>query len=133
MQRRKFITGLAATAGLILTAVPEVHALSWTYLGTRRVNLLLDRDRIHVGVSSGLYEKIRLKVRGNGLFVLDVKVVYSNGASDHIPVRFFIPQGGYTRAMDLRGGSRHIRYVQLTYTKPINGNGRTWVDLWGRS
>lgn len=132
MLRRTFLGGLllaAATPALVTT---QAQAATWVYLGSRRVNGLLDFDRIHVGASRGLFDKIRLKVVGNHLMIYDLDVRYANGANDDIPVRTLIPQGGMTRVIDLRANNRFIRNVRFTYGKFPNGNGPTYVELYGR-
>lgn len=131
MDRRIFLLGIAATP--IALALPETaEAAQWVKLGTRRVNGAVDVDRIQVGQGAGTFRSLRVRVRGNALRLFDLTVRYGNGQEDHIPVRALIPQGGQTRALDLAGGNRFIRYVQFTYGRIPNGQGPTFVDLFGR-
>ena len=132
MLRRNFLAGAAAAAGLALTTLPAVAARNWTRLGTRLVNWGLDHDTIPGGMLRAPFNHLYFKVSGNALYMLDLDVTYSNGAPDHIPVRFLIPQGGQSRIIDLRGGSRFIRRVDFTYSRPPNGRGAAIVELWGR-
>lgn len=131
MDRRSVIAGLAlaATGSLFAT---RAEAATWYLLGTRRVNGLVDFDRINVGAGAGVFDKIRLKVTGNDLMIYDLDVRYGNGVRDDIPVRLLIPQGGTTRAIDLRHHDRFIRNVRFTYGKLPNGSGPTYVTLLGR-
>jgi hypothetical protein len=131
MERRNFITGLA---GLVLSgaAASKAEAATWVFLGKRKVNGLIDHDTIAVGAGAGTFDKIRLKVTGNDLMILDLDVKYGNGRHDDIPVRLLIPQGGTTRVLDLRYTNRFIAHVDFTYGKFPNGRGTTWVELWGR-
>ena len=131
MLRRTFLTGVAAIAASSIAAT-ESHADTWFYLGKSKVNGLVDFDQINVGASKGRFDKIRLKVTGNDLMIYDLKVRYGNGADDDLRVRLLIPQGGYTRAIDLRANNRFIRHVRFTYGKFANGQGATWVELYGR-
>ena len=132
MQRRNFMIGMAGVLATAATAgVAEAFPV-WVFLGSKRVGLFVDHDTIHVGPSLR-FRKIKLQVTGNGLVLYDLKVVYHNGGVDHIPVRWHIPQGGGTRVIDLRGGDRFIRNVQLLYGKLPNGRGRTHVQLFGRT
>lgn len=133
MLRRTFLSGLVLTAAAPALVTTEAEAAgAWEFLGERRVRPILDVDRINVGAGKGVFEKIKLKVRGNDLMILDLDVRYGNGANDDIPVRLLIPQGGETRTIDLRANNRFIRYVQFTYGKFVNGRGGTYVELWGR-
>jgi hypothetical protein len=109
----------------------EAQAASWVLLGRRQVNGGVDVDQINVGRGAGVFSRIRLKVTGNDLMIYDLDVRYGNGANDDIPVRLLIPQGGQTRAIDLRANNRFIRHVRFTYGKFANGRGATHVELWG--
>ncbi len=131
MDRRTFLLGMAATP--VVLALPETaEAAQWVKLGTSRVNGAVDVDRIQVGQGAGMFRSLRVRVRGNALRLFDLSVRYGNGKEDHIPVRALIPQGGQTRVLDLAGGNRFIRYVQFTYGRIPNGQGPTFVDLFGR-
>lgn len=131
MDRRSFIIGVGAVAAFGLAAT-EAEAATWVYLGREKVSGLIDHDVINVGPGRGVFSKIKLRVTGNSLLLYDLKVQYGNGAVDDLPVRKFIPQGGYTRDIDLRRNVRFIRNVQFTYGKFFNGRGATYVELWGR-
>lgn len=135
MNRRSFITGLAAVAVspvLSLPATAAVNVIAWRKLGTKRVSWFIDNDTFYVGRSRGAFRKILLKVRGNGLQLLSLRVVFANGGTQNVPVRRFIPPGGQTRQIDLNGGARFIQQVQLVYRRPVF-LGLTSVELWGRN
>lgn len=131
MERRSVLVGLGAVAlgGLVSTSA---EAATWYLLGKRQVDGLLDRDRIAVGAGAGTFDKIKLRVTGNDLMIYDLDVRYGNGARDDLQVRLLIPQGGYTRNIDLRLNNRFIRHVDFTYGKFVNGRGSTWVELYGQ-
>jgi hypothetical protein len=131
MLRRTFLGGLVVAAAVPMLMTSEAQAASWRFLGKRRVQPYLDYDEIPVGASQGTFTKIRLKVTGNDLMIYDLDVRYGNGVNDDIPVRLVIPQGGQTRAIDLRANRRFIRNVRFKYGKPVNGRGATWVELYG--
>jgi len=131
MERRSFLLGIG-TAALTGFASPPASAATWYLLGKRKVDGLLDHDRISVGAGAGTFDRIKLRVTGNDLMIYDLDVRYGNGAHDDIPVRLLIPQGGYTRNLDLRFSNRFIRHVDFTYGKFTNGRGATWVELYGR-
>lgn len=134
MDRRQFLSGIAmmAAAGPLLSSTSAEAAPAWVYLGRRRVNGLLDRDRIAVGAGAGRFTAIRLRVTGNSLLLYDLIVRYGNGNPDNLRVRTLIRQGGTTRAIDLKANRRFIRDVSFTYGKLPNGRGPTYVELWGR-
>lgn len=130
MDRRSFLLGAAGLATAAF-ATTEAEAALPVFLGRRKVDPFLDRDRIQVGAGAGLFRKIQFRVTGNDAYIFDVNVRYSNGGFDDIPTRFQIPQGGYSRKIDLRNNRRHIRYVSFFYGKLRNGRGATYVELWG--
>ena len=133
MQRRKFIAGAAGVLAVALTTAPSLANSNWTYLGSKKVNWFVDHDTIHVGLFRGTFDNILVKVRGNDLFMYKLKVNYRNGSSQVIPLRVHFNQGTRSRVIHLAGSNnRFIRNVEMTYGKPFNGNGPTWVDILGR-
>lgn len=131
MDRRTFLIGASSLAGAAF--VPDsADAAVWRHLGTTRVGFFIDRDTIHVGGAAGRFDKIRFRVRGNAIWMYDLDVRYGNGTHDDIPTRFRVPQGGYSRVIDLRGGDRFLRSVSFLYRRAVNGRGPAYVELWGR-
>jgi hypothetical protein len=84
-----------------------------------------------VGRREGRFKAIRLLARGNDVEMLDLSVVYSNGAPDDIPVRSLIRQGTRTRPLDLRGWERAIRKIDMVYAKRLNFRGQATVCVEG--
>jgi hypothetical protein len=99
----------------------------WEELGCQSVGLLGDRDVIRVGRREGRFKAVKLKVSGNDVNILDLKVVYANGDPDDIQVRSQIRQGGETRPLDLRGRERSIDRIELIYRAKPNFKGRARV------
>jgi hypothetical protein len=127
-----------ATIALFLLAVTlsavsaDARNNGWDLLGKRSVQLYGDHDVIPVTAARGDFRRIFLRMRGNGLFMNTMTVTYANGAPDRIPITYYIPEGGQTRAIDLRGYDRFIRRVDLSYRRVPNNRGRAVVELWGR-
>jgi hypothetical protein len=104
----------------------------WVELGCKQVSFLgADRDTIRVGRSEGRFKAIRLGARGNDVEMLDLKVIYANGAPDDIPVRALIREGTRTRPLDLRGRDRSIRQINMMYQKGLNFRGFATVCVEG--
>ena len=129
ISRRFFIAGTLALAGTAYA--PAAFARDWDLLGERTVMLRNDHDVIPVTATRGGFRKIKLRVRENGIFVQRVVVTYANGRDDDLPVRAFIPKGGETRELDLRGDDRLMRAVRLEYRSQVNGKGRATVRVHG--
>jgi hypothetical protein len=65
--------------------------------------------------------------------MLNMHVVYENGAFDNMDLRFNIPAGGESRVLDLNGGSRRIGKVEFWYRSQrpsFKGKAKIW--LWGQ-
>jgi hypothetical protein len=104
----------------------------WVDLGCKEVNFLgTDRDVMHVGRREGRFKAIRLEARGNDVEMLDLKVIYANGAPDDIRVRSLIRQGTRTGRLDLRGRQRSIHRIEMVYRKPLNFRGKATVCVEG--
>jgi hypothetical protein len=63
--------------------------------------------------------------------MLDLRVIYANGAPDDVPVRALIRQGTRTRPLDLRGWERSIRQIDMVYAKRLNFRGLATVCVEG--
>ena len=129
MKRRALILGSLGA----LTLVPfPAHAAQWIRLGDRKVNLLGDFDTIPVGYGDGFFSHIRLEVRGNDIFIGNVRVVFSNGTRTDLEVRNLIREGSRTRNIPLTGVVRAIRRIELSYARGLK-KGNAYITAWGRS
>jgi hypothetical protein len=128
--RRRFI---AAGAAALVAAFTPVAAMAAEYvvLGSRVVNLGSDHDRIQVGLLKGIFSRIRLEVRGNGIFLETLKVTFMNGETAELPVRYFIADGSRTRDILLPGILRAISHIDLRYRRVPLG-GRATVTVVGK-
>jgi len=132
MPRRRALLHWAVGATALAAAWPaRLLAREWVLLGSRDVRLAGDADAIPVTAAKGPFRRIQLRVRGNGVFIHDLTVVYGNGAAEDVPVRAHIPQGGATRVIDLRGGNRNVKSVRLRYRSERDGQGHARVEVWG--
>ena len=128
----KHFLALALFMLAILPASTGAQAQQWVQLGCRDVDLNLDRDVIQVSARDGRFTTLRLRAAGNAVQVLDLKVVYGNGAVDDIPVRARIREGGSSGALDLRGADRTIDRIELIYARVPNFRGRAVICADGR-
>jgi hypothetical protein len=129
--RYLLIAGLAFAASM---AAPAQSRADWELLGEKDVGLHTDHDVVRVGRAEGRFDRIRLRVRGNDIEMLDLKVVYANGAVDDIRVRHFIRAGDETRPLDLRGDrGQRIERIEMVYRSRRNFRGQAHVQVWGDS
>ncbi len=123
-----FVALLVSFAGAASAGGP---AGNWVLLGTRTVGANVETDTIPVGVDRGQFDRLYVKVLNNALNILDLRVNYTVGADEDIPMRAVIPAGGNSRVIDLKGGDRRITNIRLTYQK-ITVGGPAVVEVYGQ-
>ena len=94
-------------------APPRAQAAAWVELGCARTGLRDDYDVIPIGKSDGRFRAIRLRAVGGKVDVEQVRVVYGNGQPDLINYSQSIDRGRLGEILDLKGGDRYIRQVEL--------------------
>jgi hypothetical protein len=99
--------------------------------GTQSVGFGVDRDVIRVGAEIGKFDKIRLRVLDNDIFLNELKVVYTNGESDALAVNAEIKQNSRTNYLSLKG-DRFIKEIQLSYRSRPNFKGQAHVEVLGQ-
>jgi hypothetical protein len=112
--------GLAAPASAHSYSYhPHAHHVGfggpqWDFLGAREVNHFSEQDRIY---AQGFrkYSQVRICVYNRAVRMQDVDVVFRNGGHQDLQVRHFLRPGECTRAIDLAGNRRDIRFLNLFY------------------
>lgn len=84
-------------------------------LGTATFDPRPQRDVIEVGAQEGRFRAIRFDVRRSDVEILDLRVVYGNGATDDLRVREVFKAGSSSRIIDLPGRKRAIKQIIVTY------------------
>jgi hypothetical protein len=122
---------LASTAFALLAAylLLPAEALAarrggWTLLGERRVSDAVDHDVIAVTAARGDFRKLQFRVLDRGVQFRHVVVHFANGDHQEVELRDVIPAGGRSRVIDIAGGDRVIRSIELRYDAQALG-GRT--------
>lgn len=124
------VAGIAVLFAAMLSPM-AVGQGRWERLGSAHVDGNQDHDSIRVGARDGRFRAIQLRVRGGAIEFERVVVTYGEGQPEEVSVRERIPNGGTTRAIDLRGDRRVIRSVELWYGRG-NWRKRPEVQLYGR-
>jgi hypothetical protein len=105
---------------------------SWRLLGRTEASHTADHDTIIVQRPFDNFRSIKFKVINAPLDMERMVVTYDNGGTDRINVRQNIPQGGESRAIDLRGvGTRSLRKVEFWYDTQGVLKGKADVMLFG--
>lgn len=135
MNRRAFFAAAAAMLATISLAGPADAQRrpdrGWELLGSKKVGFITDRDVIQVGRREGRFKAIKLRVKEAPIYMTDLKVIYSNGQPDDLPIRSEIRAGGETRAIDLKGRERAIKEIQMVYRSKPTFKGLATVEVWG--
>lgn len=104
---------------------------SWRVIGTTHASFKADHDAIIVTGPGDNFRKIKFKVTDAPLNLLRLVVTYDNGEPEKIDVRFNIPQGGESRVIDLRGGSRSLMRIDFWYDTKGILKGKADVSVFG--
>jgi hypothetical protein len=124
--KRCWILALAALCAFSAGVATQVFAQpsEWVELGCQRVSFRVDHDTLRVGRREGRFKAIRVFAHGGDVEMLDLRVIYANGAPDDIPVRAGLRRGDRTRPLDLRGWERAIDRIDMVYRSLPSFRGR---------
>jgi hypothetical protein len=104
----------------------------WRLIGQTQADHAADHDSIIVKGPFDNFRKIKFKVTNAPLNMQHMVVTYDNGQPDKIDVRQNIPQGGESRAIDLRGiGKRSVKRIDFWYDTKGFLKGKADVTVFG--
>ena len=75
---------MISISGLTPAMAQRRPADQWGKLGEQTVGFGVDRDTIQVGREEGRFRAIKLIVKRNDVFLVDLKVTYRNGEADEL-------------------------------------------------
>ncbi|MFT3732485.1 MAG: DUF2541 family protein [Hyphomicrobium sp.] len=111
----------------------------WVLLGAQTAGFIgFDKDIIPVGSNEGGFRRLRVTVRDRAITLNEIKVVYSDGQEETVPIRTRVDAGGTFGPIDLRGGRRqaidHIeaKYRSRFFDSSAKGKGSAIVEIWGQ-
>jgi hypothetical protein len=110
----------------------------WVLLGAQTAGFIgFDKDVIPVGRNEGGFKKIRVTVKDRAITLNEMRIIYSSGQEDVIPVKAKIESGSTYGPIDLKGGTRSIKEIQARYRsrfidKEARGKGMAVVEVWGQ-
>ena len=106
------------------------HLEGLVLLGTEKVGFATERDVIRVGREAGAFEKIRLRVLDNDIFLRSITIVYGNNEQEDVEVNAAVRAGEITRSLRLKS-PRVIRRIELVYNARPNFRGEARVEVYG--
>lgn len=136
---KKVITTFAI-AGLIVVSpeIPYQHSnisqaaiVKSVLLGERIVGDKVDHDTIAVTADKGTFRRIKFAARDHAIQIYRIVVHYGNGEPDKIEVKAVIPAGQESRVIDLKGGDRVIKKIDVWYETKSLGKQKAILRVYG--
>jgi hypothetical protein len=100
-------------------------------LGEQTVNGRNDRDKIKVGRDEGRFTRLTLVVLDSDLELTELEIKFANGQPYRPAVTHTFRENSRTRAIDLPGDQRVIKWIELRY-RNLPGGGRARVQVWAQ-
>jgi hypothetical protein len=109
----------------------------WVLLGAQTAGFVgFDNDVIPVGRNEGGFRRIRVTVRDRAITLNEVRVIYSDGAEDTIPIKTRVDAGETYGPVDLKGEGRQsidrieAKYRSRFFDSSARGKGAAIVEVW---
>jgi len=99
--------------------------------GYQNVGFALDRDIIKVGGEAGKFDRIRLRVLGNDIHIVSLKVVYIDGSSEDLAIDAEVKANKKTQWLELKN-ENFIREIQMVYRSSPSLKGQARVEVTGQ-
>lgn len=135
------VRGLLSAAGLILAigTLSPAHAETDgersqpgedVMFGHQDVGFGIDRDVVRVGSDVGKFDRIRLRVLDNDIYIVSLSVTYVDGGTETLDVGAEVAAGSRSDWLDI-DGDRFIKDLVLVYRSKPNFNGQARVEVLG--
>ncbi len=113
------------------SALPPGKASNGEVLfGVQDVGFLVDRDVIRVGAEVGKFDRVRLRVLRNEIFVTDLKAVFDDGTTETLLTDAKIGADRKTEWIPLKHKG-FIKEIQLVYRSKPDFKGQARVEVFG--
>ncbi len=103
----------------------------WELIGSNAVGFTLDRDVVEIDRRVGAFGKLRLRARGDDIYIRDFKVVHANGAEDDFRVGATLREGDLTRPVELEEDGSPIRQIEIVARARPRFRKRAVVEVYG--
>lgn len=111
----------------------------WLLLGAQTAGFVgFDKDVIPVASNEGGFRRLRVTVRDRAITLNELKVFYTDGSDETVPVRTRVDAGGTYGPIDLSGQRKqpidHIeaKYRSRFFDSSAKGKGSAIVEIWGQ-
>ena len=109
---------------------PVAKPQGWFFIGDKIAAYGTDRDVLTV-TGNDAYRKIKLKITGAPLHIIDMDVYFENGTKQNVELRKNFAQGSESRVIDFPGGMRRIQKIEFLYETIGFIHGKARVAVWG--
>jgi hypothetical protein len=99
-------------------------------LGAQNVGFLVDRDVIPVGAEIGKFDRVRVRVLRNAIFITDLTAVYEDGETETLLTKAKINRDRKTEWIPLRHKG-FIKELRLVYNSRPSFKGTARVEVFG--
>jgi ribosomal protein L33 len=104
----------------------------WTLLGQQQVKGRREHaDKIKVSRYEPKFRTLTVVVLDSDLELIDLSIKFARGEPFHPEVKTMFREGTRTRAIDLPGDERVIRWIEFKY-RNLAGGGRARVQVWAK-
>jgi len=109
------MTVILALMAMVMTADAQPRG-GWEVLGEQRSRPGVERLVVDVPTRrAGRFDAVKVAVRGGNILLLSLEVTFGNGERQKVDVRFPVTAGAEAGPIDLQGGARFIRSVEVQY------------------
>ncbi len=105
----------------------------WDLLGSSRVGFAFKRETVVVGREAGRIDNIRLRARGNDIFIDELRVVFGNGEAQEIDAGERLPEGSETRPIALARGGRFVERIEIVARERPSLRRRGVIEIYGEA
>ncbi len=131
VRRRARSVATRSTAPDSTNALPgKAESNGEVLFGVQDVGFLVDRDVIRVGPEIGKFDRIRLRVLKNDIFVTELRAIYDNGDSETLLKDTKIDSNRKTDWIPLKNKG-FIKEIQLIYRSKPDFKGQARVEVFG--
>jgi len=127
------LTALILLLAAGLAAPAAAGKRGWELIGERIVSDRVDHDTIVVTRAEGTFEALQIRVHQRPVQFRSLKIHFANGDVQSVELRDRIPAGGRSRVIDVEGGDRAIRTLELVYDAQALGGRTAKVRVFGRN
>ena len=129
-RRRSHVSTRATSPEATGAAAGKATSNGEVLFGVQDVGFLVDRDVIRVGPEIGKFDRVRLRVLKNDIFITDLKVIYQNGDMETLLTDAKIERQPQDR-LDSLNRNEFIKEFQLVYRSRPDFKGQARVEVFG--